>query len=107
TAKSNRFGSFYILVDTIAPKIQPLGLYSDMTGKSFIEFKITDNLAGIASYNIYINDNWVLGEYEPKKSSLRYYFDNRLPKTELYKLKVSVADNLNNESNFEFEFIRK
>ena len=78
-----------------------------MTGRKYIEFKITDNLSGVSTYNIYINDTWVLGEYEPKKSSLRYYFDNRLPKCDKYKLKVVVGDNMKNEAVYEYEFIRK
>lgn len=107
SSKSNRFGKFFILVDTIAPTIKPLVISGDMTGRKYIEFKITDNLSGVSTYNIYINDTWVLGEYEPKKSSLRYYFDNRLPKGDKYKLKVVVGDNMKNETVYEYEFIRK
>jgi hypothetical protein len=107
TAKTNRFGKFFILIDTIAPTIKPLVMYSDMTGKKYMEFKITDNLAGVSTYNIYINGKWVLGEYEPKKLSLRYYFDNRLPKAESYKLKVVVSDNVKNEAIYEYEFKRR
>jgi len=107
SAKTNRFGKFFILIDTVAPTIKPIVFAKDMTGKKFIEFKITDNLAGVSAYNIYINNKWVLGEYEPKKSSLRYYFDNRLPKSDSYKIKFVVSDNVNNEAIFENEFIRK
>ncbi len=107
TAKTNRFGKFFILIDTVAPTIKPIVMYSDMTGKKYMEFKITDNLAGVSTYNIYINGKWVLGEYEPKKSSLRYHFDNRLPKAETYKLKVVVSDNVKNEAVYEYEFKRR
>lgn len=107
TAKTNRFGKFFILIDTVAPTIKPLVMCSDMTGKKYMEFKITDNLAGVSTYNIYINGKWVLGEYEPKKSSLRYYFDNRLPKAESYKLKVVVSDNVKNEAIYEYGFKRR
>ena len=107
TAKTNRFGKFFILIDTIAPTIRPLVISNDMTGKKYMEFKITDNLAGVSTYNIYINGKLVLGEYEPKKSSLRYYFDNRLPKAETYKLKVVVNDNVKNEAIYEYEFKKR
>lgn len=107
TAKTNRFGKFFILIDTVAPTIRPLVISGDMTGKKYMEFKITDNLAGVSTYNIYLNGKWVLGEYEPKKSSLRYYFDNRLPKAESYKLKVVVSDNVKNEAIYEYEFKRR
>ena len=107
TANTNRFGKFFILIDTIPPTIKPIVISADMTGKRYMEFKITDNLSGVSSYNMYINDKWVLGEYEPKKSSLRYYFDSRLPKSETYNLKVVVGDNLKNESVYEYLFKRK
>lgn len=107
TAKTNRFGKFFILIDTVAPTIKPIVIDNDMTGKKYMEFKITDNLSGVSSYNIYINGKWVLGEYEPKKSSLRYYFDSRLPKAETYKLKVVVGDNVKNEATYEYEFKRR
>ncbi|MBO7133902.1 MAG: M23 family metallopeptidase [Bacteroidales bacterium] len=107
SAKTNRFGKFYILIDTVAPTIKPIVISSDMTGKQYMEFKITDNLAGVSTYNIYINDKWVLGEYEPKKSSLKYFFDNRLAKAESYKLKVVVGDNVKNEAVYEYEFKRR
>lgn len=106
TAKTNRFGKFFILIDTVAPTIKPIVIANDMTGKKYMEFKITDNLSGVSSYNIYINGKWVLGEYEPKKSSLKYNFDNRLPKADPYKLKVVVGDNVNNEAAYEYEFKR-
>jgi hypothetical protein len=107
SAKTNRCGKFYILIDTVAPTIKPIVISSDMTGKQYMEFKITDNLAGVSTYNIYINDKWVLGEYEPKKSSLKYFFDNRLAKAESYKLKVVVGDNVKNEAVYEYEFKRR
>lgn len=106
TAKTNRFGKFFILIDTVAPTIKPIVIASDMTGKKYMEFKITDNLSGVSTYNIYINGKWVLGEYEPKKSSLRYYFDSRLQKADTYKLKVIVGDNMKNEVVYEYEFKR-
>ncbi len=107
SAQTNRFGKFYILADTVAPRIQPTVISKDMTGRKYIEFKITDNLSGINTYSIYINGKWVLGEYEPKKTALRYYFDdNRLPKASTYKLKVVVGDNMKNEAVYEYEFTR-
>lgn len=106
TAKTNRFGKFFIQIDTVAPTIKPIVIASDMTSKKYMEFKITDNLSGVSTYNIYINGKWVLGEYEPKKSSLRYNFDNRLQKADTYKLKVIVGDNMKNEAVYEYEFKR-
>jgi len=107
SARTNRFGKFFILIDTVPPSIKPIVLSKDMTGRRYLEFKITDNLSGVSTYDIYINDSWVLGEYEPKKSSLRYYFDSRLAKASNYKLKVIVGDNMKNETVYEYEFIRK
>lgn len=106
TAETKRFGKFYILLDTIAPTIRVNSLTYNMTGRRYMDFKISDNLSGIKSFNIFINDKWVLGEFEPKNSTLRYYFDKRLPKAESYHLKVVVVDEVGNEKVYEYNFIR-
>jgi hypothetical protein len=75
-----------------------------MKNVNFIEFKIEDDFSGISDYDIYINDQWVLAEYEPRKSRIRYYFDEMMPTSETYSIKTVVKDNCNNIEVFETEF---
>ena len=50
---------FTILTDSVAPTISRIN--------NSLSFKIEDDLSGIASYEAYVNDEWVLLKYEYKK----------------------------------------
>ncbi|MDR2009588.1 MAG: M23 family metallopeptidase [Bacteroidales bacterium] len=110
TASSNSFGEFYIQIDTIAPKITPKNIYKgvDLTNTKYIEITIEDNLAGIGNYNLYINDTWVLGQYEPKNKTVKYYFDEYFPKSNsnLHVFKAVVSDVLGNVSEYSCNFYK-
>jgi len=106
SASSSYFGQFYLWVDTIAPKIKPKNISQNrnMSNNSYIEVEIEDNFSGINQFDMYINDVWVLGQYDPRKHQLRYYFDDKMPKADSYKLNVVVTDNCNNVGIYEVDF---
>ncbi len=64
-----KFGSYVIVVDSVAPQITPLDFTEGktITKYSTLELSITDNLAGIKSYKAYLNGEWVLMNYNRKK----------------------------------------
>ena len=100
---SSYFGKFYLSLDTIPPKIsaiKPVKTYTEANLK-YLSFKIEDDLSGIYSYAIYINDNWVLTQYEPKTKTIFYEKDEYLKKADFYKIKVVVRDNCNNKAVLE------
>ncbi|HLW50188.1 MAG TPA: hypothetical protein VKZ78_04390, partial [Sphingobacteriaceae bacterium] len=107
TTQTRSFGSFHIRVDTIAPQIQPLNVSpgKNLSGQSRISFRISDNLSGIASYNAYIDEEWVLMEYDPKTRSLWHTIDRDLPRGR-YQFRLEVRDGKDNESRYEFSFSR-
>jgi len=92
------FGDYAIAVDTIPPKISPVNISKgkDVSGQKSVMLKITDNLSGIKTYNAYINNVWVLIEYDEKKEMLTYNFDeNLLPGISTFVLKVTdKCDNI-------------
>ncbi|WP_134090591.1 M23 family metallopeptidase [Olivibacter sp. XZL3] len=101
------FGSFYITVDTIAPVIRSLNLSSNKNLSAYkrINFKISDNLSGIKSFDGYIDDQWVLMEYNAKTASLWHTFDSDLTKGR-HRFRLSVKDWKDNEKVFEADFIK-
>lgn len=105
TAKSNKFGVFYLMIDTIPPKIVPLNISDgkDLSGNSKISFKVTDNLSGIETYNGYIDDNWVIFKYDGKNDLIYYDFDEKISKGE-HLLKFIVTDERGNEKTFLAKF---
>jgi len=115
---SKYFGTFTVLVDTIAPRVRGLNIYNgkNMSGARNITVSIYDKLSGIDTYHAYIDDNWILMEYEPKKSALVFSFDDMgkyasdlksdgMGKSS-HTFKVVVTDNRGNTTEKSFEFIR-
>jgi hypothetical protein len=104
-ANSSLLGEFFVSFDTVPPLIRPknFSAKTNLSNFSFFEFEISDNLSGIKNYNIYINDKWVLAEYEPKQNRLRYYFDENLPKSQKFTIKVVVEDSVGNVSEYKSE----
>ncbi len=102
------FGNFYAGIDTLAPAIKANGLLSnsDLSGKSEIRIRITDDLSGIKSYEPEIDGNWALFEYDQKNDLLIYRIDGkRIKRNSEHVLKLKVTDNKDNTSYFEHNFI--
>lgn len=102
TAYAGKFDAFYIYEDITAPTIIPSIINSQgkTNDPNSVSFKISDNLSGIKSFNGYINDRWVLFEYEPKLGVISYYFDDHMPTGDA-KLKIVLIDNKNNANTYE------
>lgn len=105
--KVNEFNQFYVSVDTIAPVIRPINIAEakNMSAISRINLKISDNLSGIQSFNGYINDKWVLMEYDSKSASLWHVFEKDLPKGK-HTFKLVVSDYKENVKTYEVNFTK-
>ncbi len=106
-AYTRDFGKFFIAVDTIAPKIVPFCFYENgeyIDGQK-LKFIVTDDLSGIKSYNAYIDNKWVLLEYDAKNDTMFYTIDkHRLNSGQSHSLKLHIVDRKNNISVFESQF---
>ena len=70
--------------------------------------KTEDVESGIKSYEGYMNDQWILLEYEPKDQTLTYNFDDKIAgDNNSYHLRVVVTDQLNNSKEFHAYFKKK
>lgn len=104
---TRKFGKYFVAIDTVPPDIVPVnfnrnGDYSD--GQSLI-FKVTDDLSGIESYNAYIDNHWVLLEYDEKNDIMFYKIDmERLNWGINHLLRLQVSDRKNNVAIFEDQF---
>lgn len=100
-------GRFAIMLDTIPPIIKALNLYENksITQGYNIKFLISDNLSGIEMYNVFIDDQWVLSNYEPRKNTLTLKHDV-LKKIESgeHKLRVVVKDERKNKKVLDLNF---
>ena len=93
--KSSNFGDFRIIIDTVKPQLAHY-----IKTEHIIQFKIEDTLSGIKQYNGYIDNKWVLMEYDFKTNLLTYHLDS----TKNYKnknIKIQVTDLVGNKSEID------
>ncbi len=107
SAFSKEFGKFYLMIDTIAPKISPVKNYKGKNLSSYgkIMFKITDEQSGIQNFTGFINGNWALFEYDKKYDLLIYKFDKSVKKGK-NELILFVKDNCGNIAEYKMFFYR-
>lgn len=107
TTKVSELGSFYVKTDTQAPVIRPVNISENksMASSSRISFKISDDLSGINSFHGYIDNEWVLMEYDAKTASLWHTFEPGLPKGK-HHFKLIVKDGKDNEKVYQANFTR-
>ncbi len=103
-AATKELGTFYLKYDTTKPVIKiinyELGIINE--NKSILA-KISDNLSGISTYNVYIDDKWVNFYYDAKNDLLQYNIDENWSKGE-HLLKIIVTDNVGNKSIVQQKF---
>ncbi len=102
--KIREFGEFYVSVDTTKPTVSFINIQNNETlVADNIKIKIADNLSGIVQYNGYIDDEWVLFEFDFKSKTLTWKNDNKLNKGE-HTLKLVVADEVANVKTTTIKF---
>ncbi|WP_298393940.1 M23 family metallopeptidase [Flavobacterium sp.] len=108
SCKARTLGQFTLAKDTAAPKISMAKSIEGkwITNQKSISVNISDDLSGIKTYNGYLNDKWVLFEYESKLKRLTHVFSDDLLQEGANKLKIVVTDNVGNSTIFETQFNR-
>ena len=107
---AKKLGKFKILTDSIPPEINFYNLKNDqwISNRKKLTIKINDNESGIKSFNGWINNKWILLEYESKKNMLTYDFEDKVNSNDSKnELVVSVKDNCGNVSMKKITFYRK
>jgi hypothetical protein len=102
------FGWFLIDQDTVAPKVKTAlsdAQISKTKKYNSFSFQVADNLSGLRKYNVYIDDKWILGEYDAKSDMITYNFDENTPKGPL-NFKVEAEDKVGNRTVFKYTLKR-
>jgi murein DD-endopeptidase MepM/ murein hydrolase activator NlpD len=105
-AYTKNLGKFVMAKDTIAPKITAINIKEGkLLNKQFsLQLAISDSFSGIKDYNGFLNDSWVLFEYDYKTKKITHFFDENFLKEGRNDLKVVVSDNVGNSTIFETYF---
>ena len=97
-AQTNVLGTYLIAKDDIKPAIKPLNFKSIglITDNWSLRLEIEDKESGIDKYEMLVNGEWVLAEYDAKNKLLIYQIDNHIKKGH-NTLEVIVTDMLGNK----------
>lgn len=106
-AKTNLLGIYFIAKDSIKPLVKPLNFKNkgSVAENWSLRLEIDDKETGISQYAMYINDKWVLADYDAKNKLLMYQIDHRL-KTGHNVVKVVVSDMVGNETVYSAVILR-
>ncbi|MGB0839634.1 MAG: hypothetical protein ACPGXL_05815, partial [Chitinophagales bacterium] len=107
-ARSRTFGDYYITTDTKPPRIKPYNISNgkNMSKNTQIIFSIGDDLSGVATYNCYVDGQWILMNYDGKSGRIRHYFkDGKIGKG-AHELRLVVKDGAGNENVYTANFTR-
>ncbi|MBU2996596.1 M23 family metallopeptidase [Cellulophaga baltica] len=109
STRTRDLGTYTLAKDTIAPKVVAKNFKDKkwLSNYNYLSLRITDDLSGIDTYSATLNGKWILMEYEPKKNTITYNFDNLILDQKECNLEVIVTDNVGNSTTFKSTFFRK
>ncbi len=107
TTKS--LGSYKLEFDNTPPEITPLNFKNEkwISSLTHLNVKISDEDSGINEFNAFIDDEWVLMEYNHKKGILTYNFSDKKLLGSQHIFKLVVSDNVGNTNSVSMTFYRK
>ena len=104
TSKTRGFGEFSVRTDLIPPTVTAKNFRDNQNVRgSTLVWEIGDNMAGIADYDVFIDGEWYLLEYEPKKRSVIFKTPTAL--NGKHTLKIIVKDECNNTTELSYDLL--
>ena len=102
-------GKYGLLIDNQVPKIYNPNFKSNdwVSRLRYLTIKISDSQSGIKSYEAYIDNEWILMEYDVKKKKLSYDFRDKKLVGSKHIFKLVVSDNVGNTNTYNSSFYRK
>ena len=105
-SKSRSFGEFYIALDTLEPKIKMTSFTHNMKNRRSIRFSVRDNFCSSSQLevNAYVDDRWILLEYDPKKGVYIHRLDGSIL-SGTHILEIIAEDRNGNRQTLKKDFI--
>ena len=102
-------GKYTLLIDNQLPKIYSCNFKNNdwISNYRYLTIKISDSQSGIKSYDGFIDDQWILMEYDVKLKKLTYDFNDKKLVGSKHIFKLVVSDNVGNTNIYESTFYRK
>ena len=101
TAKPREFGVFRAVIDTVAPRVSPVNFKSGGAAPANPKLTITDAASGVKDYDVFIDGEWVLAEYDAKNDLLTA-MPKQKPAKGVRELKAVVTDKVGNKRTYTY-----
>jgi murein DD-endopeptidase MepM/ murein hydrolase activator NlpD len=107
STKVKAFGKYKVGFDNVAPRIYNPNFIegSNISKLSTLSVSISDAISGIDTYNAYLNDEWILMEYDYKTKKLVHNLKDGKVISGKNDIKIVVTDKLDNTATFSSNFI--
>lgn len=104
-AKVRSFGDFYLSIDTVAPVVRALNFKpgANYRAGQYLNFKLSDNLVGLASYQVYIDGQWEYHYFDGKTATLQLPLQKKLASGN-HLLEIVVKDGVGNITRYQANF---
>ncbi len=102
-------GNYSLLADNQKPEIKLL-YFKDkqwITKRKTLKVKISDKGSGIKNWRATIDGEWILMEYNHKKNTLTYNFNDKKLVGSKHIFKIVVSDNVGNTNTLSTTFFKK
>jgi hypothetical protein len=99
STRVNEFGSYAVAIDTIKPYVllkKGAKSLQALRNNSKLTFSISDNLSGIDSYKVFIDNKWILSNYNRRNGRLTVDLVNTALTKGTHILKVIITDERQN-----------
>lgn len=102
TANITELGTYTVCVDTVAPRITPIGSATWRNSRKIV-LRIADGETGIRDYRGEIDGRWVLFKYSSKNAQLTCDLKAESIKPGKHKVEITVTDMRGNENKLKLD----
>ena len=106
TARTSNFGTYCLVADTTPPTIRPqFEDGADCRSRDRIAFRLGDNFSGVASYEIYIDGEWVAIDYARSRAWVNLKTEG-ITGGKSHDVEIVVKDNCGNKTKWKGTIVR-
>lgn len=106
SGEMSSLGDYAVTLDTVPPTaLFSFAAGASLTGKTQFTATIRDGFSGIRSYELYVDGEWMLAEYDAKNDLLICRPEKtRIKENSMHQVELKVSDNLGNLTVLRSEF---
>ncbi|SEH89009.1 Peptidase family M23 [Paenimyroides aquimaris] len=99
--RTKELGTYELVTDKADPIVNFVSDYETFTKEDVLVFEIEDKLSGINTYSGYLNNEWILFDYDYKTKKLIHKLSDEKFTPGTNTLRLEVTDRVGNNTTFE------